>query len=682
MTSISIPNAVTSLGNSTFQGCSGLTSATLGTGIITIGILCFQNCTSLTSVSIPNATTTLSDNAFQECSALASLTLGTGIITMGISCFQSCTSLTSVSIPNSTTTLGSGAFLGCSGLTSATLGTGITTIGTTCFQNCTSLTTISIPNSTTSLGNSAFQGCSALASVTFGSGLTTIPQQCFRQCALTSITIPNTITSLGIGAFQLCTSLTAATLGTGIITMGNTCFQGCTALTAIFIPNSTTTLGNGVFNSCAALATVTGGVNITTMGISCFTATAITSFTIPSTLTVIPQSCFQNCTALTSIVIPANITTISASALRTCTTLSSVTLYYGLTTLGDAVFRDCPELTSLAIPGSVTTLGTDCFRGTTLLTTLIFYGQSALTSISTGTFTNNVNPIAVYYYQTADSSGLSSASLSLQSQYPVGTTYTYYDYKAMPTLGGFADVDKTYGDPPFTLTQPTTNSTGTFSYTSSDEDVATIAGAVVTLLSPGESVITADQAASPDFQTSSIPMTLTVDDPVCFPAGTPVDTDQGAISIEKIIPGEHTIRGKKIIRVVRTINPDSISVKIYPGAFGKNMPHSTTIISKHHGILLESPVFGGGSAGGVEDGLRLWRAHELPKHNRAVVFANIQSKSAFYNVLLEDHTVMIVNGLVVETLDPNHLLAKKYTREQKYVESSVISDARALLTGV
>jgi len=87
ITSVSIPNSVTSIGNGAFFGC-----------------------TSLTSVSIPNRVTSIGQNAFSSCTSLASVSIPYSVTSIGQNAFSSCTSLTSVSIPNSGTSIGSNAF--------------------------------------------------------------------------------------------------------------------------------------------------------------------------------------------------------------------------------------------------------------------------------------------------------------------------------------------------------------------------------------------------------------------------------------------------------------------------------------------------------------------------------------------------------------------------------------------
>ena len=135
----------TSIRNSAFYDCSGLTSVTIPNSVTSIGDWAFAYCTGLTSIEIPNSVTSIGDRTFFGCSGL-----------------------TSVTIPNSVASIGYGVFYGCSGLTSVTIPNSVTSIGDWAFAYCSGLTSVTIPNSVTSIGDWAFSGCSGLTSVTIG----------------------------------------------------------------------------------------------------------------------------------------------------------------------------------------------------------------------------------------------------------------------------------------------------------------------------------------------------------------------------------------------------------------------------------------------------------------------------------------------------------------------------------
>ena len=115
--------SVTSIGYNAFEGCSGLTSVTIGNSVASIGYSAFNGCRGLTSVTIPNSVTSIGKSAFSDCSRLTSVTIG-----------------------NSVTSIGERAFYGCSGLTSVRcLAVTPPSIDNTSFYNVPSTCTLTIP---------------------------------------------------------------------------------------------------------------------------------------------------------------------------------------------------------------------------------------------------------------------------------------------------------------------------------------------------------------------------------------------------------------------------------------------------------------------------------------------------------------------------------------------------------
>ena len=206
--SVVIEQAVTSIGDYAFSGCSSLTSITIPEGVTSIGHHAFSGCSNLTNITIPKGVTSIGYWAFECCTSLTSITIPDGVTSIGDSAFEYCTSLTSITLPDSVTSIGYRAFFGCTSLTSITLPDSVTSIRDEVFYCCSSLTSITIPKSVTSIGNKAFYGCSSLTSITFPNGVTSIGDYAFYYCSsLTSITIPEGVTSIGDKAFDFCNSL-------------------------------------------------------------------------------------------------------------------------------------------------------------------------------------------------------------------------------------------------------------------------------------------------------------------------------------------------------------------------------------------------------------------------------------------------------------------------------------------
>jgi len=104
-------------------------------GVTTIGDGAFAN-TSLTSITIPNSVTTIGSSAFYDCSSLTSVTIGNGVRTIEGGAFSSCSSLASITIPNSVRTIGGLAFSYCSSLASITIPNSVTRIWHSAFYGC------------------------------------------------------------------------------------------------------------------------------------------------------------------------------------------------------------------------------------------------------------------------------------------------------------------------------------------------------------------------------------------------------------------------------------------------------------------------------------------------------------------------------------------------------------------
>lgn len=101
---------MTSIGESAFSGCSGLTFVTIPDGVTSIGNSAFSRCSGLTSLTIPNSVTSIGHESFEDCSGLTSVTIGNGVTTIGGETFKDCKNLTYIVIGNSVATIGGQSF--------------------------------------------------------------------------------------------------------------------------------------------------------------------------------------------------------------------------------------------------------------------------------------------------------------------------------------------------------------------------------------------------------------------------------------------------------------------------------------------------------------------------------------------------------------------------------------------
>ena len=366
ITSVSLPDGLTRIGEGAFHSCSSLTSITIPNSVTSIGEGAFHSCSSLTSITIPNSVTSIGEGAFHSCSSLTSITIPYSVTTIGEYAFYYCSSLTDITIPNSVTNIGYNAFSGtpwCNNQpdgviyvgkvlyryngtmpanTSIAVEEGIVSIAPSAFSGCSGLTSLTIPNSVTSIGSSAFRGCSSLTSINIPEGVTNIEANTFLNCSsLTSITIPNNVKSVEHSAFSGCSSLASITFPDDIISIGEYAFNGTSWYT---------NQPDGVIYVGKVLYKYKGDMP------------ANTNIAIKDgTISISPQA-FQKCSTLISVVIPNSVTNIGYYAFSSCSSLSSVTIGKNVTTIGGYAFAWCENsLTSITLPENITSIASHAF---------------------------------------------------------------------------------------------------------------------------------------------------------------------------------------------------------------------------------------------------------------------------------------------------------------------------------
>ncbi len=195
-----------------------------------------------------------------------------------------------------------------------------------------------IKEGVTGIGDGAFWEYYTLTSVTLPESLTSIGKRAFAECQeLTSITLPESLTSIGAYAFSDCYALTSITIPDGVTSIGKAAFGFCEALNSITIPAGVTNIGSGAFYECISLTTIdvaAGSQHFTSEDgvlfdkskttLICYPAgKSNTTYIVPDEVTRIGEGAFSDCSALTSITLPKSITSIERIAFMNCT--SSVT---------------------------------------------------------------------------------------------------------------------------------------------------------------------------------------------------------------------------------------------------------------------------------------------------------------------------------------------------------------------
>ncbi len=340
--------SVTTIGESAFKG-SAVTSVSMPESITSIGRYAFFGCENLESVVLPESLTTLGSSAFSSCKSLKAIKIPSVVTTIPDRCFSGCSSLESVTIPEGVTTIGDGAFFGCN-LKELTLPSTVTMIEIGAFlsnNRCQSITC----NATTppNLGENVF-GYNASTTVK-------VPLQsivAYRQAVgwknfanyyggeVIADGITYRIDDNGAMVAAAEATLTEANIPSSVEFEGNQypvikindrVFSGNTNLTTVTLPESLTTLGSYAFSSCKSLKTIK----------------------IPSGVTAIPDHCFYECSSLDSVTIPEGVTTIGDRAFEDCN-LNALTLPESLEAIGSIAFCGNRSLKSVNIPAKVKTI--------------------------------------------------------------------------------------------------------------------------------------------------------------------------------------------------------------------------------------------------------------------------------------------------------------------------------------
>ena len=416
MTELTLPNSVTSIGGNAFEGCSGLTGLTLPSSVTSIGESAFSGCSGLTELILPNGVRSIGDFAFSLCSGLTELILPSSVTSIGDFAFYGCSGLTELTLPNSVTSIGDGAFRGCSGLTELTLPNSVTSIGDGAFRGCTGLTELTLPNSVASIGDFAFSDCSGLEKITVESG-----NSCYDSrdncnsiidteintliVGCKNSVIPNSVTSIEDGAFRGCRGLTELTLPNSITSIGDFAFSLCSGLTELTLPNSLTEIGKSAFSDCSGLEKITvdrGNKRYDSWGncnsiIETGTNTLIVgckNSVIPNSVTSIGDCAFYGCTGLTELILPNSVSSIGDIAFTYCSGLEKITVESGnscydsrdncnsiIDTEFNTLIVGCKNS---VIPNSVTSIGYYAFYGCSGLTELTL--PDSVASIGDGAF--------------------------------------------------------------------------------------------------------------------------------------------------------------------------------------------------------------------------------------------------------------------------------------------------------
>lgn len=399
---------VTSIDNNAFLG-SGITTIIIPDSVSSIGAAAFVGCTSLESVTTTNPDNLVGGPIKGDGKKSSKESSDDYDAILGRSAFEGCSNLGTVIIPETIKTIDKYAFADCINLKSITIPSSVETICDYAFADCISLNEViisdkaawckisfgidsnplhyanrllfkyngiireinrlDIPDTVKSISAGAFSKCTNITSVYFQSTDVEIKENAFAGCTgINLIDFGNTVTSIGNSAFACCTGLKSLTIGEKVKSIGNNAFANCFNLKSVTIYPSVTSIGNFAFSGCSSLDKVSiydlnAWCNIdfgmdanplrygaALLHIQNLKPTLVTDLSLFAGLSYIGKRAFQGYKRLKSVIIPDTVTSIGESAFAECEGLSEVTIGRAVLSIGNEAFAGCRGITRVTIP--------------------------------------------------------------------------------------------------------------------------------------------------------------------------------------------------------------------------------------------------------------------------------------------------------------------------------------------
>lgn len=375
---------VTSVGDSAFAECSGLKAVIMNPTIQSLGLRAFYNCTSLKDLPATmdgkSALTQLEvvrDNAFYGCKSFTTINIPKNITVIGKSSFANCDGLKRVNIPTDSalSAIGDSGFSNCKNLAvistssagnTSTFPNKLTTIGSSAFSS-TALTSVVVPkltvkNAYTSIGESAFKSCEQLKECDLSAtNMSSVSKSTFDGCTeMTKIKLPTTLTEISASAFSNCKKLVmlnSDTKGTYNIpekvkTIGDRAFNNNYCLSIMNIPAATDDISLSAWNLSLTytdedlkkgIVSPLKEINVDSQNENFKSINGImfskdgtilyiypimkkgTSYTVPSTVTELSDSCFSSNNYIKKVVLNSNLKKICRQSFNRCQNLTAIT---------------------------------------------------------------------------------------------------------------------------------------------------------------------------------------------------------------------------------------------------------------------------------------------------------------------------------------------------------------------
>ncbi len=378
ISSVTIPDTVTEIGECIFAECDGLESITIpfvGLGDWHTEFYYLFGETAAVPKSLKSVTVLggkISSYAFSNCSGIQNITICGGVTAVGQNAFLGCTGLERVDTTDlaawcnidfygeesnplyyahnlyyngapvtdldltGTTSVGRVAFIGCESIESVTLGSGETDISYKAFDGCTNIKTLTMPAAYVEdfpLDN--------VQTVNFiGSGnLST--NALYDSESLKAITIGDEITSIGYGVFRNCSNLESVTIGDGLKEIASSAFAYCSSLKRVDV-SSLNVWCNINFND--------GSNPVSKAHCLYVDGVSLTNLELPQDIGAINSYAFEGLESLESATVDGNVLSIGEYAFIGCTNLESLTIGGNVKTIGNSIIYQCDNLKSLTVP--------------------------------------------------------------------------------------------------------------------------------------------------------------------------------------------------------------------------------------------------------------------------------------------------------------------------------------------
>lgn len=416
--SIALPNSLKSIGGNAFMS-SGLTSITVPEGVTVIGDGAFSANSALLEASLPSTLKVTPAFGFEGDYSLSKVTLAEGIETIGAKSFRGCRAITSLNLPMSTVGIEDSAFLECSGLESITIPDSVKLLSVGVFSDCTKLSKVVLPSTLSTIGVEAFKNCKALTTVVLPSTVTDMRTGCFTNSGLTEITLPSGIKSVPSSAFSGCVNLEKANLANAAKVEASA-FTGCSVLNDLDLSN-VTSIEDLAFSNCSSLNRLSLNPDGVAIGKDSFLGCSNLPFSIEGQnickienngeATIIGQIKTSTAT-VTTITIPNHVGTSTVTGIASVTlnddltqqSVTDINLADSVKTIGDNAFARAADATPVDLPKSINSIGKNAFNPNTdlifnsnkyrlkddVLTLVGFTGTALATSIGVNNISNMV----------------------------------------------------------------------------------------------------------------------------------------------------------------------------------------------------------------------------------------------------------------------------------------------------